>query len=232
DPQYDAGDAADRTEARSVPRPALERRGTGRPSRAGGGSRTPGCRGRGRRRDRSAAGMRRSGRVAARPRVVRGLAQPRARTLPTRSPAEPAAARGEDRAWSRADPGGVPHRLPRRREGAEGGARLVLRLRCNPYSAGSRASPARARRYRLRSFQCGVDATLHALSDVAGRKRPRPLAGRCSAGHPAACRRSSAPSRALGRTLARRGGTAMNGPERLTASEAVARLTAGTLTAE
>src|SRR6267154_3164223 len=77
-----------------------------------------------------------------------------------------------------------------------------------------------------------MDAALHALSDIAGRPWPGRLAGRPPAGRPPPCRRASARSRALGRTSARTGGTAMKGPARLPASEAVARLTTGKLTAE
>ena len=83
-------DPADRTAARPVPRPALERRAARRPRRARSSGRTPRCRRRRCRRNRAAAGMRRGGRVAAHPRFVRGFAQPHARTLSTRGPAEPA----------------------------------------------------------------------------------------------------------------------------------------------
>src|SRR5207302_10970014 len=91
---------------------------------------------------------------------------------------------------------------------------------------------ARARRYRLGGFQRPLDAALHAMPDLAGRKRPGRPSSRRSAGRSPACRRGSAPGRAMGRTAARRGRTPMNGPEHLTATEAVAQLTAGTLTAE
>ncbi|TMJ66625.1 MAG: hypothetical protein E6G83_09940, partial [Alphaproteobacteria bacterium] len=70
------------------------------------------------------------------------------------------------------------------------------------------------------------------MLDLAGRKRPGWPSSRRSVGRAPACGRTSAPGRALGRTAALRGRTLMNGPERLTASEAVAQLTAGALTAE
>ena len=91
------------------------------------------------------------------PRLLRGLAQPHARTLPARGAAQPGAAQRKNRTRPRVDP--RPFRAACR--GAEkarsGRARLGRRLRCDSYPAGARAGPARARQYRLGSFQRAVD---------------------------------------------------------------------------
>ena len=91
DPLCGAGDAGDRAAARPVPRPALGRRAAGRQGRArerrpnaspprAPRSARPSCRRNAPKRDEWQTG----------PRVLRGLAQPHARTLSARGAAEPA----------------------------------------------------------------------------------------------------------------------------------------------
>src|SRR6185437_10073441 len=79
-----------------------------------------------------------------------------------------------------------------------------------------------------------VDAALHAVSDIARRRRAGRVAGRHPAGRPPPRRREAARCRAVGRT--RVGSTAMNdavqGANLLSAAEAIAQLASGALTAE
>src|SRR5690349_4317096 len=109
---------------------------------------------------------------------------------------------------------------------------MGLRVRRDLDPAGAWPSPARAGGYRLRGLQCVVDPALHALSHPAGRRGPRRLARRHPAGRPPPCRRAAAGGRTPGRSPARRGRTAMSGPEQLSASAAAARLSSGELTSE
>src|SRR5690242_2528819 len=75
-----------------------------------------------------------------------------------------------------------------------------------------------------------MDGSLHAVSDLAGRDRPRWSAGRRPARRQAPCRFRAARDRALGRAPS--GSAPMTAPNELTAAQAVAQLSSGALTAE